>query len=164
MKKVLTCRTLNRWYVFIVLLYGVEAWTLTEAICKQLEAFEMRAYHRMVKISGTDRITNEEVIRRLSKQRGLLDIIKRRKVECFDHVKRNQKLLYIVIQEKIEGKRGPERWTTSWLKTLHRWYGQSTTSVFRKAVDKTVNYATGRQRLREAVHVKKNKRNNFFVL
>ncbi|CAG9833270.1 unnamed protein product [Diabrotica balteata] len=42
-------RTL-RCYVFSVLLYGVESWTLNEDMCKRLEAFEMWLYRRILKI------------------------------------------------------------------------------------------------------------------
>jgi len=44
---------LLRCYVFSVLLYGVEAWTITELTCKKNEAFEMWLYRRMLKISWT---------------------------------------------------------------------------------------------------------------
>ncbi|CAG9835487.1 unnamed protein product [Diabrotica balteata] len=39
-----------RCYVFSVLFYGVESWTLNEDICRKLEAVEMWLYRRMLKI------------------------------------------------------------------------------------------------------------------
>ncbi|CAG9839577.1 unnamed protein product [Diabrotica balteata] len=39
-----------RCYVFSVLLYGVESWTLNEDMCKKLEEFEMWLYRRILKI------------------------------------------------------------------------------------------------------------------
>ena len=147
MSKILTCRALSiplrlrllHCYVFSILLYGVEAWTLTEAMCRKLEAFEMWAYRRILKISWTDRVTNVEVLRRLNKQHEVINNVKKRKLEYFAHVMRNDKykLLHIIIQGKIEGKRSAGRRKTSWLKNLRQWYGLSTTSLFRTAVDKT---------------------------
>ncbi|CAG9836785.1 unnamed protein product [Diabrotica balteata] len=42
---------LLRCYVFTVLLYGVESWTLTEASMGKLEAFEMWSYRWILRIS-----------------------------------------------------------------------------------------------------------------
>ena len=38
-------------YVFPVLMYGMEAWTLTKVLEKKIEAFEMWIYRRLLKIS-----------------------------------------------------------------------------------------------------------------
>ncbi len=51
-----------RCYVFPVLLYGHEGWTLTRTLEKKLEAFEMWVYRRMLKISWTDRVRNTDVL------------------------------------------------------------------------------------------------------
>lgn len=50
----------------------------------------------------------------------ILDTIRRRKLEYFGHVMRNQKyhLLYLIIQDKLIGRRGLGRRRTSWLKNL----------------------------------------------
>ncbi|CAG9827105.1 unnamed protein product [Diabrotica balteata] len=39
-----------RCFVFSVLVYGVESWTLNEDMCKKLKAFEMWLYRRILKI------------------------------------------------------------------------------------------------------------------
>ncbi|CAG9834503.1 unnamed protein product [Diabrotica balteata] len=49
-----------RCYVLSVLLYGAEAWTVTDTTIKKREAVEMRLYIRMLRISWTARITNKE--------------------------------------------------------------------------------------------------------
>ncbi|CAH2218014.1 jg27351, partial [Pararge aegeria aegeria] len=63
MKKVLTSHRLNialrkrllHCYVWPILLYGCESWTIKEDLRKRLEAFEMWAYRRMLKISWTQK-------------------------------------------------------------------------------------------------------------
>lgn len=128
-----------RCYVFSTLLYGVEAWTLTEASIKKLQAFEMWCYRRMLKISWTEHVTNDEVLRRMKKCQEIINTVKERKLQYFGHVVRHPekyKLLKIVLEGKIEGKRGPGRRRISWLKNLRQWFNQSTKSLFRAAVDK----------------------------
>lgn len=43
-------------YVFLVLLYRIEVWTIIATSCKRLEAFKMWLYRRMLKISQIDHI------------------------------------------------------------------------------------------------------------
>ena len=58
-KRILQC------YIWSTLLYGAETWTVGENMLKRLSAFEMWTYRRMLKISWTDKITNEEVLNRI---------------------------------------------------------------------------------------------------
>ena len=49
-----------RCYILPVLLYGVEAWTMTEALMRKLESFEMWIYRRILCISWIEHTTNTE--------------------------------------------------------------------------------------------------------
>jgi hypothetical protein len=64
--------------------------------------------------------------------------IKRRRLEYFGHIIRKGKyrLLQLVMEGKIEGRRRPGRKKTSWLKNLRDWYGQNSVSLFRSAAFK----------------------------
>lgn len=126
-------------YIYPVLLYGVESWTLSEAAEKRIEAFEMWVYRRILKIPWTDHVSNNEVLNRMKCQPQLLLTIKTRKLEYFGHVMRNDnkyRLLQNIIQEKVEGKRGPGRRRISWLANLRRWYGVTSTELFRCAANR----------------------------
>ena len=59
-------------YVWSVLLHGSEAWTINKPMEKRLEAFEMWCWRRLLKISWTERISNEEVLRRMGSERVLI--------------------------------------------------------------------------------------------
>ena len=92
----------------------------------------------MLKIPWTDFVRNTEVLDRMGKRVELLYDVKRRQLEYFGHVMRNEKyrLLQLIIQGKIEGRRGPGRRKTSWLKNLRDWYGVNSICLFRAAVSK----------------------------
>uniref|UniRef100_A0A8D8M6B7 Uncharacterized protein n=1 Tax=Cacopsylla melanoneura TaxID=428564 RepID=A0A8D8M6B7_9HEMI len=78
---------LLRCYIFSILLYGVESWTLTEATTNRLEAFEMWIYRRILRISWMDRITNETLsFQRMKKDKEIMHTIKRRKLEYLGHI------------------------------------------------------------------------------
>ncbi|XP_073953527.1 uncharacterized protein [Choristoneura fumiferana] len=109
-----------RCYIFSVLLYGVESWTLTRNIMKKLESFEMR----ILKISWCDKVTNVAVLQRMGKHLELVKTIKQRKLCYFGHVMRNAKyrVLRLIIQGKIAGMRSVGRRRHSWLKNLRDWF------------------------------------------
>lgn len=125
-------------YVFTVLLYGCEGWTLDPSTEKRIEAFEMYLYRRILKISWTQRITNIEVLNRMQKQKELLYTIKKRKIQYIGHIMRGDKyeILRLIIEGKIEGKRSIGRRQNSWLKDLRRWLNCTSGDIFRSAVSK----------------------------
>jgi len=59
-----------RCYIFPILLYGVETWTLTEALSKKIEASEMWLYRQILNISWTDRLFNVCVLQRMQMKRN----------------------------------------------------------------------------------------------
>jgi len=50
-------------YVWTVLLYGMEGWTLKVSTMNKLEAFQMWVYRRVLSIPWTARRTNDVVLR-----------------------------------------------------------------------------------------------------
>lgn len=132
---------LLRCYIFSILLYGVESWTLTEATTKKLEAFEMWTYRRILKISWMDKISNKQVLQRLNKETEIIHTVKCRKLEYLGHIMRNEtkyKLLKCILQGKAHGRRGAGRRRISWLKNLRTLFGTSTTGLFREATNKII--------------------------
>lgn len=129
-----------RCYVLSTLLYGAEAWTLTDASCKRVEAFEMWCYRRMLRISWVHRMSNETVLHRINKELEFLVNVKRRKLEYFGHIMQNEKyrLLQLILQGKIEGRRSAGRRRISWLRNLRTWTGLTSTALFRTAVNKVI--------------------------
>uniref|UniRef100_A0A8D8SXR8 Craniofacial development protein 2 n=1 Tax=Cacopsylla melanoneura TaxID=428564 RepID=A0A8D8SXR8_9HEMI len=132
---------LLRCYIFSIMLYGIESWTLTGATTSRLEAFEMWIYRRILRISWMDRITNESVLQRMKKDKEIMHTIKRRKLEYLGHILRNENkyhLLKCILQGKVYGKRGVGRRRISWLKNLRTWFATSTTGLFKAAANKII--------------------------
>lgn len=125
-------------YIFSILLYGVEAWTMKADNIKKIEAFEMWCYRRMLRISWVDKITNQEVLHRMNKDTEITKTIKKRKLEYLGHVLRGDryKILKLIIQGKIKGKRSIGRRRISWLRNLREWFGCTSAELFRRAIDK----------------------------
>ena len=73
-----TRKNLLKTYVWSIALYGCETWTITMEERRRLEAFELWCYRRMLRISWMDRVTNEEVLERVSEGKLLWKNIVRR--------------------------------------------------------------------------------------
>lgn len=69
-----------RCYVFSILLYGCESWTLNPSLEKRIETFEMYLYRRILRISWTERVRNTEVLNQMKKNKELMLTIKERKL------------------------------------------------------------------------------------
>jgi len=148
MRKILCNLSLNiqiririlRCYVLSTFLYGAEAWTLTNASCKRIDAFEMWCYRRMLRVPWIHHVSNETILQRIGGELQFLINIKRRKLEYFGHIMRNKKyhLLQLILQGKIEGRRSAGRRRISWLRNLRAWTGMTSAGLFRAAVNRVV--------------------------
>jgi len=74
--------------VWSVATYAAETWTLREADRTKIEAFEMWIWRRLEKISWRDKITNEDVLKKVDEERSLLNKIWQRKHRWIGHVLR----------------------------------------------------------------------------
>jgi hypothetical protein len=70
---------------------------------KHLESFEMWSWRRMEKISWTDHVRNE-VLLKVGEQRNILHEIRNRKANWIGHILRRNCLLKEVIEGKIKGR------------------------------------------------------------
>jgi len=63
-------------FVWSVVLYGSETWTLQKEDIWPLEAFEMWIWRRMMKVLWTEHKTNEEVLQMVDIEREIMDTLR----------------------------------------------------------------------------------------
>ena len=70
-----------------------ESRTLTAQLQRRIQAMKMKRYRKILRISYTDHVTNEEVRAKIQQAMGphedLLTIVKRRKLQWYGHVSRS---------------------------------------------------------------------------
>ena len=96
-------------YVWSTMLYGCEAWTINKDMEKRIEAAEMWFFRRMLKISWTDRVSNDVVLHRAGTKREIMKFIRQRQLRFLGHVMRSQQLENVCMTGRIEGQRGRGR-------------------------------------------------------
>ena len=67
--------------IWSVVLYGSEAWTLRKADKNRIEAAEMWFYRRLLRISWTERRTNESILHEVASTRQLLSHMEPKKTK-----------------------------------------------------------------------------------
>ena len=89
-------------YIWPTLFYGAETWTITKSLLSKLDAFKTWVYRRVLKISWTEKITNEEVLRRMGTGREIVRQFKTRKLQYLGHLIRHNTSQIKLIEGKIE--------------------------------------------------------------
>lgn len=96
-------------YVWSVVLYGAETWTLRKKEERFLESFEMWVWRRLKGIKWSDKVRNEEVLRRVGENREILRTIKNRKRSWLGHILRRDCLQRRIMEGELEGQRSRGR-------------------------------------------------------
>ena len=106
---------LLKYYVWSILLYGCEAWTISKRMQEKLEATEMWFLRRMLRISWNDKITNAAVLRRAGTGRHLMKNLLERQMKFLGHVMRKETLKELSVNGRIEGINEGKRQTSAGL-------------------------------------------------
>ena len=86
----------------------------------------MRCYRKILRISYKDHVTNEEVRAKIQQTIGPhedLTIVKRRKLQWYDHVSRSSGLAATILQGKVKGGRRQGRQRKKWEDDNREWTG-----------------------------------------
>ena len=77
-------------YIWSVMLYGCETWTISREMKKRLEAAEMWFIRRMMRVPWEARRTNQEVLQMAGTTRELMTTVRRRQLGFIGHVLRGE--------------------------------------------------------------------------
>ena len=88
---------------------------------KKLEAMEMWCYRGMLRLSWTQKVMNEEILKRVGKGRTLMKRRRMRRLEFLGHIMRKEKLENLTVTRKIEGKRSKGRQRSTFMENLSSW-------------------------------------------
>ena len=113
-------------YVWSILLYGCETWTITAEIKKNLEAAEMWFYRRMLRISWKEKRTNESILEETNQERSLINTISERQLKFLGHICRHKGLEFLSLTGKIEGTRSRGRQRITFLDSLSSFVTETT--------------------------------------
>ena len=96
-------------YVWSTLLYGCEAWTVSREMERRLEAMEMWCWRRMMRVSWTERRSNENILESIGSEREMLKVMGRRQMAFLGHIMREDGLENLTVTGRIAGGRSRGR-------------------------------------------------------
>ena len=92
--------------VFPVVMYGCESWTIKKAEHRKSDAFELWCWRRVLSVPWTARISNQSILKGISPEYSLEELMLKLKLQYFGHLMRRtdswEKTLKL---GKIEGGR-----------------------------------------------------------
>ena len=74
--------------VFPVVMYRCESWTIKEAECQRIDAFELWCWRRLLRIPWTTRRSNQSILKEISPEYSLEGLMLKLKLQYFGHLKR----------------------------------------------------------------------------
>ena len=102
--------------VFPVVMYGYESWTVKKAECWRIDAFELWCWTRLLRVSWTERKSNQSILKEISPGYSLKGLMLRLKLQYFGHLmRRADSLEKILMLRKIEGRRRRGQQSMRWL-------------------------------------------------
>ena len=97
-----------------VFLYACESWTLQ----RRIQTMEMRCYRKILHISYKHHVTNEEVHTKIQQairpHEDLLTIVKRHKLQWYEHISCSSGLTKTLLQGTVKGERRQGRQKKRW--------------------------------------------------
>ena len=72
--------------VFPVVMYGCESWTVKKAECQRIDAFELRCWRRLLRVSWTPRRSNQSILKEISPGCPLEALMLKLKLQYFGHL------------------------------------------------------------------------------
>jgi len=124
--------------VWPVATYGCESWTIKKADENRINAFEMKCLRRVLRITWTEKRTNEWVLEKAGVDRTLMANIKERKMGYYGHIIRKPAGSFEkdLIQGTTSGGRGRGRPSTTWMDNIRTWTGMTLEQITRSAEDR----------------------------
>ena len=69
--------------VFPVVMYGCLSWTVKKAECRRIDAFELWCWRRLLRVLGTERRSNQSILKEISPGCSLEGLMLRLKLQYF---------------------------------------------------------------------------------
>ena len=120
-------------FVFPVVMYGCESWTVKKAEHWKIDAFELWCWRRLLRVPWTARRSKQSILKEISPGCSLEGLVLKLKIQYFGHlVRRADSFEKTLMPGKTEGRRrradrgwdgwmaSPTQWTWVWVNS-GRW-------------------------------------------
>ena len=102
--------------IFPVVMYGCEIWTVKQAECRRIDAFELWCWRRLLRVPWTAWRSSQSILKEISPGYSLEGLMLKLKLQYFGHLmRRADSLEKTLMLGGIGGRRRRGRQRTRWL-------------------------------------------------
>ena len=102
--------------VFPTVMYGCESWTIKEAKCRRIDAFELWCWKRLLRVPWTARRSNQSISKEINPDYPLEGLMLKLKLQYSGHLmQRTDSLEKTLMLGKTEGRRRRGQQKIRWL-------------------------------------------------
>ena len=73
-------------FVFPVVMYGCESWTIKKAECPRIDAFQLWCWRRLLRVPWTARRSNQSILKEINPEYSLEGLMLKLKLQYFDQL------------------------------------------------------------------------------
>ena len=107
---------------FPVVMYGCESWTIKEAECRRIDAFELWCWRRLLRVPWTPRRSNQSILKEISPEYSLEELMLKLKLQSFGHLMRRTDSLETTLMLGLKvGEEGDNRGWDGWMASPTQW-------------------------------------------
>ena len=114
--------------VFPVVMYGCESWTIKKTEHQRIDAFELWCCSRLLRVPWTARISNQSILKEISPEYSLEELMLKLKLQYFGHFMRSvDSLEKTLLLGEIGGRRREQqrmRWLDGITDSMHMSFGE----------------------------------------
>ena len=105
--------------VFPVVMYGCESWTIKQAECQRIDAFELWCWGRLLRVPWTARRSNPSILKKINPEYALEGLMLKLKLHYSGHLMwRADSLEKSLMLGEMEGKRRGQQGWDGWIASL----------------------------------------------